>query len=241
MAKQKTQDQVREIKKLWEEYRYTHSAQDISCLTQPYSSPPTCRRHYPFPSYDSEILRHSQIILAMHNYPDYSKAEIGYLCKASSNTVRIAIRLYNGRSTPTHQPQPLAQLMPEKAEPMAGDTESKALTDDIEAQMYPMQTVDGGTKHDEAKLPYDLIPPEALDAVAEVLQYGAEKYGRRNWEMGMRWGRLFAATMRHLWSWWRGEELDDETGYSHLAHAACMIMFLIAYQERGKGSDDRGE
>ena len=34
-------------------------------------------------------------------------------------------------------------------------------------------------------------------------------------------------------------ELDTETGYSHLWHAACCLMFLIAYEARGSGTDDR--
>lgn len=96
-----------------------------------------------------------------------------------------------------------------------------------------------GVKHDKDKEPYDLIAPELLHSVAKVLQHGADKYNRRNWESGMRWGRVFAATMRHLWKWWRGEQADDESGYSHLWHAGANIMFLIAYEQRGIGEDDR--
>jgi len=96
-----------------------------------------------------------------------------------------------------------------------------------------------GHKYDENKEPMDLIPPEMLYAVASVLHYGAQKYEPRNWEKGMRWGRVFAALMRHMWAWWRGEKEDHETGMSHLWHAACCISFLIAYESRGVGEDDR--
>jgi hypothetical protein len=75
--------------------------------------------------------------------------------------------------------------------------------------------------------------------VARVLAFGASKYGERNWERGMKWGRPFAACMRHLWSWWRGEKADPETGMSHLWHAGCCIAFLIAYEARKVGTDDR--
>ncbi len=94
-------------------------------------------------------------------------------------------------------------------------------------------------KFDQDKLPYELLAPEFLDATCGVLQFGAGKYGERNWELGMAWGRPFGALMRHMWAWWRGEDKDPETGLSHLHHAACCIMFLIAYEERQIGEDDR--
>lgn len=106
-----------------------------------------------------------------------------------------------------------------------------------------------GKKFDEGKVRMDLIPPELLFAVGRTLTYGADKYGDRNWEKGMRWSRVFAAMMRHMWAWWGGKgpttksflfgELDDETSYSHLWHASACISFLIAYEERGVGEDDR--
>ncbi len=100
-------------------------------------------------------------------------------------------------------------------------------------------TPPGGVKFDGGKARHDLIPPELPDAVARVLTFGAAKYGERNWEKGMCWGRPFAALMRHMWAWMRGEKVDPETGISHLAHAACNIAFLIAFEERKIGTDDR--
>lgn len=98
-----------------------------------------------------------------------------------------------------------------------------------------------GVKFDGDKLRYDLIPPELLEQTALVLTYGAHKYSERNWEKGMKWGRCFGALMRHMWAWWRGEDRDPETGYSHLSHAACCIAFLIAYEQRCIGEDDRNK
>lgn len=95
------------------------------------------------------------------------------------------------------------------------------------------------TKHDANKPRYDLIPPDALDSIAQVLAYGADKYSPRGWEKGTSWGRYFAACMRHLWAWWRGERLDPESALPHLAHAACCVMFLLAYEIREVGEDDR--
>lgn len=65
--------------------------------------------------------------------------------------------------------------------------------------------------------------------------------GERNWEKGMDWSRPFSALMRHMWSWWRGENVDPETGYSHLAHAGCCVLFLMRYEKRAIGNDDRAK
>lgn len=96
-----------------------------------------------------------------------------------------------------------------------------------------------GIKHDQEKLPYHLLDPILLESIAQVLDFGAKKYGERNWELGMQWHRPFGALMRHMWAWWSGADKDPETGLSHLAHAACCIMFLLNYSNRGIGSDTR--
>lgn len=96
-----------------------------------------------------------------------------------------------------------------------------------------------GVKYDKGKARYELIPTEALQGLAEVLTFGAEKYDPRNWEKGMDWGRVFGALQRHLWAWWNGEDTDPETGMSHLHHAACCVAFLQTYEARGIGNDDR--
>lgn len=69
--------------------------------------------------------------------------------------------------------------------------------------------------------------------------FGTEKYVKNGWRNGMEWSRLVDATLRHLTAWMEGEEVDPESGVSHLYHAACNLMFLSEYQERGVGVDDR--
>ena len=85
----------------------------------------------------------------------------------------------------------------------------------------------------------ELVPWAAVTDIAEVLTFGAAKYNDNNWCRGARWGRYFAALLRHLFAWWRGEELDSETGLSHLAHAGSCLMFLMEYRRNGWGTDDR--
>jgi Domain of unknown function (DUF5664) len=96
-----------------------------------------------------------------------------------------------------------------------------------------------GVKFDAGKVRLELLPPELLFGVGEILTFGAKKYSDRNWELGMDWSRPFGALMRHMWCWWRGEDVDPETGKSHLWHAGCCIAFLIAYEQRKIGKDDR--
>lgn len=84
-----------------------------------------------------------------------------------------------------------------------------------------------GLKFDNGKERYDLLPPIALHEIAKVLTYGAQKYAPNNWRLVEdHESRYFAAAQRHLWAWQRGEKTDPETGISHLAHAACSLMFL---------------
>ena len=96
-----------------------------------------------------------------------------------------------------------------------------------------------GRKDDDNKLPWHLLPPDALEEILRVLQFGAVKYEPRNWEKGMAYSRLFSALMRHCWAWFRGERLDPETKLHHLAHAACCVLFLLTYELRSIGKDDR--
>jgi len=96
-----------------------------------------------------------------------------------------------------------------------------------------------GVKHDQGKVPLDLIPRSALELEAEVLAFGAKKYDRHNWRAGMDWNRLIAAAMRHIVAFNSGEDKDSESGIHHLAHARCCLGFLIEYSEKGLGNDDR--
>jgi hypothetical protein len=96
-----------------------------------------------------------------------------------------------------------------------------------------------GVKFDADKARYDLIPPEIEEAIAQVLTFGAEKYGERNWELGMAWSRPYAALRRHMGAWWSGEDKDPETGMPHTWHASCCLAFIVAFEARAIGTDDR--
>lgn len=99
----------------------------------------------------------------------------------------------------------------------------------------------GGIKHDLGKDPWHLLPWDAVQAITKVLLFGATKYAPRNWEKGMDWSRIYRAAIGHLTAWYVRDPADKETGFSHLWHAGCCILFLIAYELRGVGKDDRPE
>lgn len=88
-----------------------------------------------------------------------------------------------------------------------------------------------GRKDDAGKPRYDLIPPKALAGIVDALTDGANRYGDENWRMVLEKpggpNRYFAAVLRHLFAWKRGELVDARSGLHPLAHAGASLMFLM--------------
>ncbi len=104
---------------------------------------------------------------------------------------------------------------------------------------HPLTNKMGALKYDSNKPGMDLLPVKAKQAVARVFDFGAKKYARHNWRSGFGYSRLIAAAERHLDAFNDGEDLDEESGESHLAHACCCIMMLLESKIKGYGVDDR--
>lgn len=98
---------------------------------------------------------------------------------------------------------------------------------------------DKAVKFDQGKMPLNLLSTEALNQTAAVLLFGADKYAAHNWRDGFLWSRPLAAAMRHITAFNDGEDRDPESGLSHLAHAACCIMFLLEFEKTHRELDDR--
>lgn len=96
-----------------------------------------------------------------------------------------------------------------------------------------------GVKHDSSKPRTDLFSTAALMGLADVLTYGANKYAEDNWRKGMNWRRLTGAALRHLLAFQAGEDTDPESGFPHVDHAMCCLMFLSEFQKCSVGVDDR--
>lgn len=124
--------------------------------------------------------------------------------------------------------------------PLAGDNleQSTLITTPVIFQTQ-IKADGGGKRFDDGKPRYDLVPPEAMDALADHYRKGAQKYTDRNWERGMAWGKCFASMMRHAWAWLRGEEIDPETGTHHMIAVAWNAIALYTYHTRKIGNDDR--
>ena len=100
-----------------------------------------------------------------------------------------------------------------------------------------------GRKDGSEKNRFDLIPADALEEVAKVFTFGAKKYGDRNWEKGLSYGRLFGAMMRHAWAWWKGESYDSENKCHHLSSVIFSALALLHYElnlGKFKNFDNRG-
>lgn len=86
---------------------------------------------------------------------------------------------------------------------------------------------DQSAKADKGKLELSLVNPELVKAVAEVRMYGTKKYGdSENWRK-VEPKRYVDALYRHLLAYIEGNEVDEESGLSHLSHMACNISFLL--------------
>lgn len=69
---------------------------------------------------------------------------------------------------------------------------------------------------------------------------GAEKYGAFNWQSSkVDATTYYSAAMRHLMSWFAGEDVDPESGASHLAHVRACMGILIDAAATGQLVDDR--
>ncbi len=84
-----------------------------------------------------------------------------------------------------------------------------------------------GMKFDSEKARMGLLPPHALESVAEVLTFGAKKYQPNNWKyVENAHARYIDAAMRHINAYVKGEVEDPESGLPHMSHAICCLMFI---------------
>jgi hypothetical protein len=96
-----------------------------------------------------------------------------------------------------------------------------------------------GNRMNVGKLPWHLLPWDAVEEVVRVLGFGATKYYEHCWEeRPLSWVQTCASMTRHTVRFLMGEDRDPETGLHHMAHAACNALFLVAYALRGVTTKD---
>jgi len=106
----------------------------------------------------------------------------------------------------------------------------------MNGRLKPCKTMpDQTNKFDRGKIRFSLIPLNALRAIGEVLEFGANKYSANSWKKVRPYARYYDSALRHLYAWKEGEKKDPESDLSHLAHAACCVIFLLWFSLKGKG------
>ena len=92
-----------------------------------------------------------------------------------------------------------------------------------------------GFKLDEGKPKllevFTLLDWDFLKDCSEVMKKGKEKYGFENWKKDLESERIKNALIRHLKLYFDGQEIDSESGKSHLCHIMCNAMFLHYYDK----------
>lgn len=89
-----------------------------------------------------------------------------------------------------------------------------------------------GLKKDSGKDRWDLLPIECVEDLVKVLTMGSKKYADNNWQLvDNAKERYYAALLRHLAAWRKGETVDPESGLNHLAHVMCNVTFLLWFDK----------
>lgn len=90
------------------------------------------------------------------------------------------------------------------------------------------------------KVPLDLVPPSSTHFLAQAFKNGANKYGPYNWrEKGISSSVYYAAAKRHLDAWWDGEDLAEDSGVHHIAHAMACCALILDSMTVGTLNDNR--
>ena len=90
------------------------------------------------------------------------------------------------------------------------------------------------------KPPLSVLPCNVLFEVGAAMLEGACKYRRHNYRVaGVRASIYYDATMRHMMSWWEGEDADPDSGVHHVTKAIAGLMVLRDAMMNDMVTDDR--
>jgi hypothetical protein len=84
------------------------------------------------------------------------------------------------------------------------------------------------------------IPMCVIAEVGVAMAEGAAKYGAMNYRATqINSSVYFDATLRHIMSWWEGEDIDPDCGLSHVTKAISALVVLRDAMIQGMLIDDR--
>lgn len=90
------------------------------------------------------------------------------------------------------------------------------------------------------KAPMSTVSAPVLAEVGVAMLEGGLKYGRHNYRaVGVRASVYYDATMRHLFAWWEGEDIDPDSGMPHIVKAITSLVVLRDAILHDKCEDDR--
>ena len=90
------------------------------------------------------------------------------------------------------------------------------------------------------KVPFSTISAPVIAELGVAMLEGAMKYGRHNYRViGVRGSVYYDAVMRHMLSWWEGENTDPDSGLSHITKAISSLVVLRDGMIQGNWVDDR--
>lgn len=90
------------------------------------------------------------------------------------------------------------------------------------------------------KAPMSTVSAAVMAELGVAMLEGAAKYGRHNYRaVGVRASVYYDATLRHLFSWWEGEDIDPDSGMSHITKAIASLAVLRDAMIQGMLTDDR--
>jgi Domain of unknown function (DUF5664) len=90
------------------------------------------------------------------------------------------------------------------------------------------------------KVPMSTISAPVLAELGVAMLEGAMKYGRHNYRViGVRGSVYYDAVMRHMLSWWEGEDVDPDSGLNHITKAIASLVVIRDSMIQGNLVDDR--
>lgn len=91
-----------------------------------------------------------------------------------------------------------------------------------------------------SKPSFTAIPPVALIHMGAAMSDGRRKYGQMNWrEKRVTTGIYVDAIMRHLLSYWDGEDIASDSKVKHLGHVMACCAIILDAEATGNLNDDR--
>lgn len=91
-----------------------------------------------------------------------------------------------------------------------------------------------------AKPPLSTVSGPVLAELGVAMMEGARKYGRHNYRVsGVRSSTYYDAMFRHMVKWWEGEDIDADSGLSHITKTIATLFVLRDAMIQGMLNDDR--